>query len=390
MSSSTADWLSYRGPTQNGISPEKAWNAQFPASGPKELWKKDLGTGLSSVTVSDGHAYSMGNKDGNDFIYCLETATGKEVWVHQFPIALDPNMFEGGPRSTPTLDGKHVFTVSHQGDLWCLDAATGRKVWYHQYQKDFGGRRPQWGYAGSPIVTGNLVICDVGAADASTVAFDKETGNVVWKSGGDQPGYSTPVLAEFDGKPVVVVLKADALVGSDPKTGKELWRTGWKTDYDVNAATPLLAGGGKIFVSSGYNAGCALYQVAGGKITELWRNKNLRSHINSPVVYQNAIFGVDGNVNGGNLVCLDLATGERKWIEKSIKGGSLILSNGRLIVLTEKGELVICEASPAGFHPISRAPVLDKRCWVQPTLDAGRLFVKNNFGNLECLDLTGK
>ncbi len=120
--------------------------------------------------------------------------------------------------------GKHVFTVSHEGDLWCLDAATGNKVWYHHYQQDFGGRRPDWGYAGSPLVADNLLICDVGGSGTSTVAFDKETGTVSWKSGGDKPGYASPVRAVLAGKPTIVILKADALVGYEPKDGKELWR----------------------------------------------------------------------------------------------------------------------------------------------------------------------
>ena len=180
----------------------------------------------------------------------------------------------------------------------------------------------------------------------STVAFDKETGTVAWKSGGDKPGYASPVRAVLGGKPTIVILKADALVGYEPKDGKELWRAEWKTQYDVNAATPLLIGSDKIFVSSGYNAGCALFQVEDGKIRELWRNKNLRSHINSPVAVQGFIYGMDGDAGRNDFVCLDAANGEKKWEEKSIKGGSLIAANGKLIVLSEKGELVICEASP--------------------------------------------
>ncbi len=382
-----ADWLFYRGPTENGIAPDIAWSPVFPAEGPKVLWKAELGTGLSSVTISAGHLFSMGNKTDKDSVYCLDAGTGKEVWHSDFPVKLDANMFEGGPRSTPTLDGKHVFTVTHEGDLSCLDAATGKRLWSHQYQKEYGGRRPQWGYAGSPLVTGALVICDVGGSGASTIAFDKETGAVVWKNGGDQPGYASPVAANIGGHLTAIVLKSDALVGYNIKDGKELWRTSWKTEYDVNAATPLVIDGDRVFVSSGYNAGCALFRIENGSATLLWRNKNLRSHINSPLSLQGCVFGMDGNANGGNLVCLDLATGDRKWEEKSVKGGSLIAASGKLIVLSERGDLVICDASPAGFHPVSRAHILGKRCWVQPVLDGGKLFVKNNEGQLECLSL---
>src|SRR5690606_20409963 len=172
----------------------------------------------------------------------LNAKTGAVIWKHEYPLELDPNMFEGGPRSTPTIDGDRVYTVSHQGDLWCLNAATGAKIWYKHYQRELGGKRPTWGYAGSPTVSGNLLICDVGGDGSSTVAFDKTNGNVVWKSGSQKAGYSTPVVATLDGRATVVVFKGEELVGLDLKDGKELWSTPWKTDYDVNAATPLIFG----------------------------------------------------------------------------------------------------------------------------------------------------
>ncbi|MHA3772395.1 outer membrane protein assembly factor BamB family protein [Verrucomicrobiota bacterium sgz303538] len=384
-----ADWPHYLGPTLNGVAPEKAWSGQVPGA-VKALWKTNVGKGTSGVTVVGDRAFTMGNVDGKDVVVCLDVKTGKEVWKHEFPLALDPNMFEGGPRATPTVDGNRVYSLSHQGDLWCLDAATGKKVWYKHYQKDFGGRRPDWGFAGSPTVADNLLLCDVGGTGASTVALNKATGDVVWKSGDDKAGYASPIVATLDGKQTVVVFKADHLVGYDLKDGHELWRTEWKTSYDVNAATPLIVGKDRVFVSSGYNTGCALFEIKDGKANQLWRNKNLRTQINTAVPAQGYVYGLDGNTGGGNLVCLDLNTGEKKWEEKSVKGGSLILADGKLIILSEKGELVVADASPNGFKASLRAPVLDKRCWVQPTLSAGRLFVKDNDGNLACLDFGAK
>jgi outer membrane protein assembly factor BamB len=381
------NWPHYLGPTQNGVAP--ADGATLPSSEPKVLWKTSVGKGTAAVTVSGNAAFTMGNLGDKDVIHCLDARTGKELWKHEFPQKLDPNMFEGGPRATPTVDGNRIYTVSHEGDLWCLDATNGKKIWYKHYQKDFGGVRPDWGYAGSPTVSGNLLLCDVGGSGASTVALNKATGDVVWKSGNDKPGYASPVVGQLDGKLTVVVFKADQLVGYDLAKGQELWRTGWKTSYDVNAATPLLVGNDRVLISSGYNAGCALIQVKGGKATELWRNKNLRAHVNTPVPAEGYVYGIDGNTGGGNLVCVELATGERKWEEKSVKGGSLIRVDGKLIVLSEKGELVIADASPGGFKAGLRAKVMDKRCWVQPTLSGGRLFVKNNEGDLACLDFGG-
>jgi outer membrane protein assembly factor BamB len=385
---SHADWPQYRGPSQNGVSAEKGFNPAA-ANAPAVLWKANVGKGISSVTVVGGRAYTMGNTGGSDHVYCYDAKSGRELWRQQFTVSLDPKLFEGGPRSTPSVDGSRVYVISHTGDLRFLDAANGRPIWERNFVRDFRGRRPDWGYSGSPLLTGSLVICDVGGPGASTVAFDKLTGNVLWKSGSDEPGYATPVLAEFAGQPTVVSFRAAALVGCDLKSGKELWRFPWKTSYDINAATPLVMGD-KVFISSGYNTGCALVQIARGQAKQLWRNKNLRAHFNSPVAANGSIYGIDGNAGGGNLVCLDATSGDVRWMEKSVKGGAMILADGKLIILTEKGELVICEASPAGFRPLSRSRVLDHRCWAQPTLDAGRLFVRNNEGDLVCLDASAR
>lgn len=384
-----ADWPQYRGPSQNGVSTEPGLNAAI-ANAPKVLWKASLGKGISSVTVLGGRAYTMGNLGGNDTVYCFDAKTGREIWRSQFTASLDPKLFEGGPRATPSVDGSRVYIVSHPGDLRCLDAATGRKIWERNFPREFGGRRPDWGYSGSPLLSGALVICDAGGPDASTVALDKLTGKVVWKSGSDEPGYATPVLAEIASQPTVVSFRAAALVGCDLKSGKELWRYPWKTSYDINAASPLVIGANQVFISSGYNTGCALVGISRGQANQVWRNKNLRAHFNSPVTASGYIYGIDGNAGGGNLVCLEAATGTRRWEEKSVKGGAMILAEGKLIILTEKGELVIGEASPAGFRPLSRSRVLEHRCWAQPTFDAGRLYLRNNEGDLVCLDAGAK
>jgi outer membrane protein assembly factor BamB len=384
-----ADWLAYRGPTSTGVSTEKGFTTKFPVDGPKVLWKASVGVGTSSITVSGDRAFTMGNQANRDHILCLDVKTGRELWKHEYPLDLDKRMFEGGTAATPTLDGDRVYSVSHQGDLFCLEAATGKKVWYKHYQQDFGGRRPQWGFAGSPTVEGNLLILDVGGKDASTVALDKLTGSVVWKSGTDEAGYASAVIATIGGKRTAVLFKATALVGLDVKDGAELWRAPWKTNYDVNAATPLVVGD-RIFISSGYGSGCALIEISGGKAVEKWRNKNLKAHINSPVFSKGNVYGIDDQASPrAPLVCLDFASGQVKWSQRGI-GGALVVADGKLIVLSESGELIVAEESPAAFKAISRAQVLPKRCWVQPTLANGRVFCRNNDGQLVCLDFGAK
>jgi outer membrane protein assembly factor BamB len=380
-----ADWLHYRGPSANGAVAE---SLRIPASTTLPvLWRAQVGVGTSSFVVSDGKLYTQGHSGGAEYTRCLDAAKGTQVWEFHHPVSLDPNLFEGGSRSTPTLSGDALYVLSHEGHVHCLDAATGVVRWERHLVKDFGGRKPEWGFSGAPLVSGGRVYLDCGGAAGSTVCLDAKTGEAVWKKGADLAGYAAPLLLNVSGRPAVVLLKATGLVGLQPDDGRELWRQPWKTSYDVNAATPLQIGPDKLLISSGYNAGAALVAVdsAGAKV--LWRNKHLRAHINSPVEWGGAVYGIDGNTGGGNLVCLDGATGERRWEEKSVKGGALVVAGGALVIVSEKGDLVIAEANPNGYRQLLRQTVLSQRTWAQPVLANKRIYVRDNQGNMACLGL---
>jgi outer membrane protein assembly factor BamB len=379
-----AEWPHYRGPDLNGITSEKL-PATIPAE-PKRLWKRNVGTGVSAATVVGGRVFTMGNDGDQDAIVALDAATGKEVWKHKFRLPVDAKNFEGGPRSTPTHEGGRVFTVSHSGDVWCLDAASGKPIWNKHLMQDFKGRRPSWGYSGSPTIDGGLVLLDTGASGASTVALRKDTGALVWKSGDEEAGYGSVVVDTLGGRRTAVVFKAASVVGLDVKSGRQLWSAPWKTSYDVNAITPVLSGE-RVLVTSGYGTGATLLEVSGGSARSVWRNKDLRSQFNSPVIWQGHIYGIDGNDGPrGQLVCLELATGQLRW-KQPIGGGALICAAGQLIVLNEKGEVIVADAAPGGFRQVARWQALGNRCWVQPTLAHGRLYVRNNAGDLACFEM---
>ncbi|MET0223406.1 MAG: PQQ-binding-like beta-propeller repeat protein [Terrimicrobium sp.] len=377
------DWPQWRGINRDGISSEEISPASWGKDGPNQLWRQEVGTGVSSVVVRGGHLYTMGNKGGTDVVFCLDASTGAEIWRHTYSQGVEARQFEGGPAGTPTVDGDRVYTLSHEGDLFCLSAASGKVLWSKNLQKDFGGIRQKWGYSGSPLVDGDLVILDAGGPGASTVALDKITGAVKWKAGNDGAGYSSPVAFDLGGVRSVVIFKADALVGLNSASGQELWRYPWQTKYDVNAPTPIVSDN-KIFITSGYDTGCALLQVRPGKVTEIWRNKNLRSQLASPVLVQGYIYGIDGNVGKGELRCLELANGAIKWKQK-IGGGTLIAAGGYLLVLSERGELIVVEASPTNYREVARAQVLGGHCWVTPAVADGKIYCKNNQGSLVCL-----
>jgi outer membrane protein assembly factor BamB len=380
-----ADWTRWRGPNFDGISPETGWLTQWPADGPKQLWKADVGLGYSSFSVSGGRLYTMGNTDETDSIYCLDAATGKTVWQHSYPCsAKDPNGYLG-PRCTPTVDGDRVHAVSRAGHFFCLDAASGKVIWSKEFPKDYGAKVPTWGYAGSPLIEGNWVICEVGGAGSSVVAFDKKTGQEVWKAGDDTIGYSSIVPFDHQGQRCLAVFSAAGIVGRRAKDGQELWRHPWKTSWDVNAATPIVADG-KVFISSGYNKGCALLDFSASNPTVVWEHRKMRNHVASCVLWQGHLYGFDEN----QLKCLNWADGAEKWSDRSYGKGSLMLAGNHFIVYSDKGRVAVVEPSTEGLKEVVGFQVLSgKDTWAVPVLANGRLYCRSQ-KDLVCLDVSGK
>lgn len=373
-----ADWPQFRGPARNGISTEKGWSARWPKQGPKAVWKVNVGKGHSSVAVSGGRVYTMGNSADRDTVFCLDAATGRTVWKQSYRC---PAKDYPGPRSTPTVSGGRVYTFSRDAQLYCLNSATGKVVWSRNLIRDHKVNSPTWGFASSPIVEGNLVIVNAGAAG---VAVDKTTGKTVWQSGTKMGGYATPVAFSAAGKRCVAVFSSDALAGVEAKSGKQLWSYPWKTDSGVNAADPLVAGD-QIFIASGYGKGGALVKVSTGKATAVWQNRSMKSHFSSPLLVKGNLFGNDD----GTLRCLDFRTGTVKWSKGGLGKGGLMAADGKLIVLSEHGLLSIVQATAAGYKELAAAQVLGGTCWTAPVLSGGRIYCRNQEGDLVCLNVQG-
>ena len=376
------DWYRWRGPDLNGISKETGWQAQWPAEGPKELWKASVGTGFASFSVSGGRVYTMGNAKDTDSTFCLDARTGAVVWHHSYPCPLDPKNFEGGPCATPTVMDGRVYTFSRKGDLFCLDAAKGNVIWSKQLNKELGLEIPTWGCASSALVEGELVVVNMGSAG---MALDKKSGKVVWVSSKSAGAYATPVPLTIGGDLCVAILTRQSLVAVKAAGGQVVWSYPWKTDYDLNAADPIVAGD-KVFISSGYNHGGAVLKISGKAAEKVWENKNMRNHFDSCVLWEGYLYGPDDN----GLRCLAFDTGGLKWTDGGFGKGSLMVADGKLVGLSEKGELIIAEPTPAAFKPISRAKVLSGKCWTTPVLSNGHIYCRNAVGDVVCLDVSGK
>jgi outer membrane protein assembly factor BamB len=381
-----ADWPNYRGPNYDGISSETGWHAELPQSSPIE-WKASLGWGFASMAVSDGCVYAMGNVDDRDVVYCFDAATGKEKWTQSYPCPLFKKNHEGGPCGTPTVEGDAVYVFSKNGDALRLAADTGKIVWHKKLREELGLKELTWYFSSSPVVVDDLVILNAGTAG---VALKKTDGSVVWNNGKDAGGYATPVPFTHEGKKCVAIFAASELFGVEAATGKILWQFPWKTSYDINSADPIIVDDNRIFISSGYNKGCALLKIGDGKVTEIYSNKNMRNQCNCSVLWKGYIYGFDGQVGGGGkLTCIDVDTGQIQWAQRGLGTGSLMLADGKLIVLSERGKLVIAEATPDAYKELSSAQILEGKCWTYPVLANGRIYARNAAGDLVCVNVGG-
>ena len=380
-SSMAADWSRWRGPNGDGISREKDWNPKSLAGGAKTLWAVDVGEGYAAASVSGKRVFTMGNIDDQDRVCCLDADTGKEIWHRTYACKKGDHP---GPRATPVLDGDRLYTLSREGDVYCLNSADGKVLWQKNIMQGTGVENIGWGLSSSPVVAGDLVLVNAGRAG---VALNKTTGSIVWSEPG-KGGYASPVPYESGGKPCAAIFGQNAVCGVTVADGKLLWSFPWETRYDVNAPDPIVAGD-RVFISSGYGRGCALLRIEAGEAKPVWENQRLRCHFSSCVLIDGFIYGIDGNAGNGTLRCLDLESGLEKW-SKETGFGALMAADGKLIVLTEKGTLIVAQAQPTGYTEIARAegavPVKGK-CWTMPVLCGGRIYCRDSAGALVCIDV---
>lgn len=368
-----ADWPQFRGPNRDGISPEAAVLKSWPANGPRVLWKVPLGEGYSQVVSVKGRLYTFAQQGEEQVAIAFDGATGKRLWRTR--IDREYNDGQGdGPRSTPTVDGELVYVLSAHGKLAALRAANGQVAWQHDLRAEYGANPPQWGVATSPLVEGKLLIVNVGGSgNKSIVAFDKTTGKTVWTSQGDGAGYSAPIAITVRGVRQVIVFTADAILSISPEDGRLFWRSGWKTDYDVNAATPIFLPPDKLFVSSGYGTGSALLQINRTNVAEVWRSRGMKNQFSSSVLHDGILYGFDDST----FKAIEAANGKERWKQRGFGHGSLILAGGHLIVLSDRGKLALVQATPEEYRELGNAQVIEGKCWTSPSLADGRLYVRN-------------
>ncbi|PIU91000.1 MAG: hypothetical protein COZ06_25970 [Armatimonadetes bacterium CG_4_10_14_3_um_filter_66_18] len=376
-------WPQFRGPQGDGVSTETGLLKQWPEAGPKLLWTAEgLGFGFGSVTVGGGRIYAAGDRDKHTVVTALNME-GAVQWQFENGASWDDPT--PGGRSTPTFDGGRVYHENGHGAVVCLAADTGEKLWGRNQAEEFGGRFSSWGYAESPIIDGDHVLCCPGG-ETAMVALNKTTGETVWKSAssGEPAGYSTPILAEYQGLRLVLTMSEKSLIGVNADTGDLLFRFEHFTPrYVANCVSPLYHDG-HILVSGGYGKGCVLLKlgIAGKQATvePVWRTENLDNRHGGILLLDGFLYGASQWTNKGKWVCLEWQTGALRYAEPGVGEGSVTSAEGLLYTLSEGRKMGLVKATPEGHEVISQfsLPAGGKGAtWAHPVVRGGRLYVRH-------------
>lgn len=427
------DWPQWLGPQRDGVWRETGLLEKIPAAGLKAKWRTPLGAGYAGPAIADGKVYVMDRTldkgeanpkspfaknavNGIDRVICLDAANGKQVWEHKWPAKYEVS-YASGPRVTPVVSGGKVYALGTMGELWCLNAADGKVLWSKNFIKDYDARVPIWGWAASPLLDGNNLICLVGGKDAVAVAFDKDTGKEVWKSlNAEEPGYCPPMIYQLGGKRQLIIWHPEAVNGLDPETGKPYWTQPFRAKAGLSIPTPRVDGD-KLFITSFYNGSMMLqFDKDKPEPKVLWKGQSnseqpnrtdgLHSIMVTPVLKDGMIYGV---CSYGELRGLKADTGQRVWESLKLTGSTkaqkdrwnnafIIEQGDHYVFFTEAGDVVTGKLTPQGYEETGRANILkpDNKMatgrpvvWSHPALANKSIYARND-SEIVCVPLAAE
>ncbi|MBI3822877.1 MAG: PQQ-binding-like beta-propeller repeat protein [Planctomycetes bacterium] len=400
-----ADWPQWRGSARDGICTDTGLLKEWPKDGPKLLWdaKKvnggsSVGSGMSSLAIVQGKIFTMGHVKGQVSAFCINADTGKEIWNTKLANA-------GGnePRSTPTVDGEHVYVLSQQGKLFCLKTADGAVVWQKDIFKEFNmvdNRRPGFGgYAESVTIDGDHLICAPGGKTCM-VALNKRSGDTYWtcpSPKNDGTGFGSIVKADVAGVKMYITLCHNqlGLIGVEAETGKFLWNYAKVANGTANIPTAIVKGD-FVFTSTGYGTGAALLKLVpdgkkGIKVEEQYflKGGKLQNHHGGMIMLGDYIYGGHGH-NEGLPFCLEWKTGKLVWGPERGPGGrsaAVLFADGNLYFRYESGVMALIEAAPTAYKVKGAfTPPLSTPGWQHPVIYHGRLYLRGN-DQILCYDI---
>lgn len=369
------DWAQYRGPDRSGTVSADGLLRSWEARQPTQVWHRKIGAGFSAVSVAGERLFTMDAVELEEAVLAIDLRTGETVW-RTVVGDTNPEFFPStGPRSTPTIAGDKLYTVSSQSRLLVMSAESGEILW----EKDLTeyGPTPRFGYSMSPLVDGDNLIVLVGDREKQPgiISFHKETGEVLWQAIEGPAGYSSPIVVELGGVRQYVFSTFTGVLGLST-TGEQLWfhDTGPKAALPM----PIFAEPDKVFVSAaddGFGGLMIRISNEGGTFSteELWKERLMRNHFNTSVAIDGYVYGFDN----ATFRCLDAETGKKMWAMRGFGKGSMVAADDLMFVLGDNGTLALVHATPAGYSEAGRLKVTEGRSWTEPSLAAGRIYVRD-------------
>ncbi|MEQ1904127.1 MAG: PQQ-binding-like beta-propeller repeat protein [Pirellulaceae bacterium] len=411
------DWPQWMGPGRDNV-----WNTtdvlnKFPAGGPKVLWRTPIAGGYAGPAVVGDRVYvtdyvtkenvKVDNFDRKEFsgqerVLCLDAKSGKEIWKKEYSVKYTIS-YPAGPRSTPIVDGDHVYTLGAEGDLICFAAKDGKIVWQKNLREAYSTKTPLWGYSAHPLINGDHLITLAGGNGSHAVALNKKDGTEIWRTvSAKEQGYSPPTIIEAGGERQLILANPSSVTSVDPETGKEYWSLPYEATSGSIIMSPVRIG--EYLYIAGYSNKSLLIKLATDKpgAEEVWRDKAREaiSPVNvQPFVIDDVVYGFHQN---GELVALKIPQGERLWStpkpigSKRFDSGTafLVKQADRFWLFNDIGELVIAKITPAGYEEIDRAKVIEpsnlafgrKVVWSMPAFAGTKIYIRND-DEIICVDV---
>ncbi len=372
------DFVQWRGLDRDGKYQDKNLLKSWPDEGPQLLWHFDeLGEGHGSAAVTKDVVYTTGTLDEITYVFAFDhegslkwkSEVGKE-WVESWP----------GVRTTPLIKDDKLYLMTGYGLIVCMNASNGDLLWKVDIMNDYDGRNIVWGMCENLLIEDEKLFCTVGGEDANVIALDKDSGDLIWKSGGmgEKSAYNTPGIIEHAGLKILVTMTEFNILGLDAKTGELLWSHPQTNQYAVHANSPLFKDG-KLYCVSGYGRGGVMLQLSddGRSIKELWRNASLDSRMGGVILDNGRIYG--GGDKSRKWVCLDWSTGKELYSSKEVSSGNLIMADGLLYWYGTRGEVALVEPTANSFKVISKfkVPFGSAQHWAHLVIANKRLFLRH-------------
>lgn len=401
------DWPETLGAGRRGVWNEPGILRQFPAEGLKVQWRTPVGPGYSGPAVAGGRVfvtdYQKREGGGAERVLCLDEQTGQVLWTYEnAAAAYNKFAYNSGPRATPTVDEDRVYVLGGAGDVYCLSAETGALLWQVNLPEKFGAKIPTWGFAGAPLVHGNLLITPAGGPDSRLVGLNKLTGAEVWRALPvlSDLGYSAPIVVNAGGVDQLISWVPGEIASLNPRTGEVYWRQA--VESRIPCATPVVAGD-RLFVSDFWKGSCMVKLAADKPAAEVLWTRGGANEVNTealhalmctPVMTEAHIYGV---CSYGQLRCLDATTGERLWESLEATGEKARWSNAFItrnrdvyFINNDRGELIIADLAPTGYRELSRAALIKPTSggagtrqlggvnWVMPAYANRHIVIRND------------